>query len=149
MNKKQRWVLVNFAFVTAITIVAVAGMVELKNRVNRSEAMRAMEQLGQIVSNYKQKHGFVPPESYVEGIKQSLEGQVRLGNMQYRARWIEFDSPPDTILAYVTKNYHSFLFHPGAIVLRLDGSVRWINKSDFEAILARQQNPMEVEITQK
>jgi hypothetical protein len=144
MNKRQKWVLVNFAVVTVVTIMAAVGMVELKNWVNRSEAMRAMEQLGRVVGDYKQKHGSVPPESYVDGIKESLEGQIRLGNLHYRAQWIEFDSPPDTILAYVRKNYGSLLFRPGAIVLRFDGRVQWIDKPGFDELLARQQNPMEV-----
>jgi hypothetical protein len=144
MNKRQKWVLVNFAIVTVVTIMAAVGMVELKNRVNRSEAIRAMEHLGRIVGDYKHKNGSVPPESYVDGIKGSLEGQVRLGNLHYRARWIEFDSPPDTILAYARKDYGSLLFRAGAIVLRFDGRVQWIDKPDFDKLLARQQSPMEV-----
>jgi len=72
-------------------------MVELKNWVNRSEAMRAMEHLGSLIASYRQKNGSVPPQSYVDAMKKSLEGQARLGNLQYRARWIEFNSPPDTI----------------------------------------------------
>ena len=141
MNKQQKQMLANFAVVIAVTIGASAGMVELKNWVNRSEAMRAMEQLGRVVGDYRQKNGSVPPESYVDGIKESLEGQVRLGNLHYRARWIEFDSPPDTILAYVIKDYHSLFFRPGAIVLRLDGRVQWMGKKQFEQILASQQSP--------
>ena len=144
MNKRQKWVLVNFAIVTVVTIAAAVGMVELKNGVNRSEAMRAIEQLGKITADYKKKNGSVPPESYVNGIKESLEGQARLDNLHYRARWIEFDSPPDTILAYVRKNYSSLFFRAGAIVLRFDGRVQWIDKPDFDKLLARQQSPMEV-----
>ena len=108
MNRRQIRILINFAFVAVVTIMAVAGMVEMKNWINRSEAMRAMEQLAEVVDNYRQKNGYVPPESYVAGLKETLEGQIRLGELRYRARWIKFDSPPDTILAYVRKNYHSF-----------------------------------------
>jgi hypothetical protein len=144
MNRPQRRILVNFAIVTVVTIVAVAGMVELKNGTNRSEAMRGIEHLGRIVGNYKQKNGSVPPESYVNGLKESLEGQARLGTLHYRARWIEFDSPPDTILAYVRKDYHSLLFRAGAIVLRFDGRVQWMDKPDFDKLLARQQSQLEV-----
>ena len=46
MNKQQKRILANFAVVMVITVAAVIGMVELKNWVNRSEAMRAMEQFG-------------------------------------------------------------------------------------------------------
>ncbi|MFH1370938.1 MAG: hypothetical protein ABII09_06595 [Planctomycetota bacterium] len=149
MNKKQKQILANFAVVIAVTITAVAGMVELKNHVNRSEAIRAMEQLGRIVAEYRQKNGSIPPESYAESIKVSLEGQVRLGNLQYRARWIQFDSPPDTILAYVTKDYRSLFFRPGAIVLRLDGRVEWMDKREFEKLLESQQSILEREMAPK
>ena len=144
MNKLQKQILANFAVVMVITVAAVVGMVELKNTVNRSEAMRAMENLGRVVSDYKQKNGSVPPESYVDGVKGSLQGQIRLGNLHYRARWIEFDSPPDTILAYVRKDFGSLFFRPGAIVLRFDGRVQWMDKPDFDKMLARQQSPLEV-----
>jgi len=136
----------NFVIVMTGTLLSVVGMVELKNRINRSEAMRAMENLGQIVSDYKAKNGSIPPESHIEGIKKSLEGHVRLGSLQYRARWIEFDSPPDEILAYVRKSYHSLFSKPGAIVLRIDGSVQWMNKKDFDKLIALQQSPLEVEM---
>jgi len=149
MNRRQRHILVNFAIVTVVTVIAAVGMVEMKNNINRSEAMRAMEQLGREVSEYKQKHGSVPPESYVEGRKKSFEGQLRLGSPHYRARWIAFDSPPDTILAYARKDYHSLFFRPGAIVLRYDGEVQWMDKADFDKLLARQQSPLEVEMTLK
>lgn len=149
MNKKQKQILANFAVVIVVTAMAVVGMIELKNQVNRSEAMRAMEQLGRIVGDYNQKNGSIPPESYVDGIKKSLEGQVRLGNLQYRARWIKFDSPPDTILAYVTKDYHSLFFRPGAIVLRIDGLIEWKDKKEFNKLLDNQQSVTEREMTPK
>jgi len=149
MNKKQKQILANFVVVIAATAAAVIGMIELKSYVNRSEAIRAMEQLGRIVADYKQKNGSIPPESYAESIKVSLEGQVRLGALQYRARWINFDSPPDTILAYVTKNYRSLFSRPGAIVLRIDGRVEWMNKGEFESSLESQQSALERGLTPK
>jgi len=149
MNKLQKQILANFAVVTVVTATAVVGMVELKNLVNRSEAMRAMESLGRVVSDYKQKKGSIPPESHVDGIIKSLEGQLRLGNLRYRAQWIAFDSPPDTILAYARKNYRSLFSHPGAIVLRLDGRVEWMDKASFDKLIAGQQTPMELEMTSK
>ena len=124
-------------------------MVELKNLVNRSEAMRAMESLGRVVSDYKQKKGSIPPESHVDGIIKSLEGQLRLGNLCYRAQWIAFDSPPDTILAYARKNYRSLFSRPGAIVLRFDGRIEWMDKASFDKLIAGQQTPMELEMTPK
>jgi hypothetical protein len=147
MNKKQKWVLTNFALVSLITGAAVVGMIELKNWVNRSESVRAMEQLQNAVSAYKQKNGSVPPESYIDGMIKSFEGQPRLGNLNYRARWIKFDSPPDTILAYVRKEFHSLLFHPGAIVLRFDGRIEWMDKASFDKSIVSQQTPLELEMT--
>ncbi len=147
MNKLQRQILINFTAVIAVTIAAVLGMVEVKNRVNCSEAMRGMEQLGRAVAEYKRKNGSVPPESYIDNIKGSLEGQARLGNLHYRARWIEIDSPPDEILAYATRNYHSLFFRPGAIVLMLDGRVQWMEKSAFDKALSSRQSHMEIEMT--
>jgi len=147
MNKLQKRILMNFTGVIVVTIVAVLGMVEAKNWVNRSEAMRGMENLGRVVAEYKRKDGSVPPESYIDRVKESLEGQVRLGNLYYRARWIEVDSPSDEILAYATRNYHSLFFRPGAIVLLLDGRVKWMDKPAFDKLLAGQQSQMEIDMT--
>jgi hypothetical protein len=149
MNKKQKWVVTNFVFVVLITAASVVGMIELKNWVNRSEATRAIEQLQKAVATYKQKNGSVPPESYVDGIIKTFEGQPRLGNLNYRARWIKFDSPPETILAYARKDYHSFFSHSGAIVLRLDGRIEWMDKASFDKLIASQQIPLELEMTPK
>ena len=149
MNKLQKQILTNFIFVTIITGTAVIGMIELKNQVNRSEAMRAMESVGQVVGAYKHKNGSIPPESYVDGIIESLEGQLRLGDLHYRAQWIAFDSPPDTILAYVRKNYRSLFFHAGAIVLRIDGRTEWMDKAAFDKLIASQEVPMEREMAPK
>jgi hypothetical protein len=149
MNRQQKWILTNFALVILVTVVTVGGMIELKNWVNRSEATRAMEQLREAVAAYKQKNGSVPPESYVAGIIKTLEGQSRLGNPNYRARWITIDSPPETILAYVGRNYHSFFSHSGAIVLRLDGRIEWMDKAAFDKDIASQQTPMELETKPK
>jgi hypothetical protein len=149
MNKRQKWVLTNFVLVVLITAAAVVGMIELKNWVNLSESMRAIEQLHQAVAEYKQKNGSVPPESHIEGLKQSFEGQRRLGHLNYRARWIQFDSPPQTILAYARKNYRSFFYRSGAIVLHLDGRIDWMDQVSFEKLLAAQQTPLEIEMTPK
>ncbi|MBE3144473.1 MAG: hypothetical protein IMZ61_11200 [Planctomycetes bacterium] len=149
MNKLQKRILVNFVVVLVVTATAVVGMVELKNLVNRSEAMRAMESLGRVVSDYKQKNGSIPPESHVDGIIKSLEGQLRLGNLCYRAQWIAFDSPPDTILAYARKKYRSLFSRSGAIVLRFDGRIEWMDNASFDKLIAGQQTPMELEMTPK
>jgi hypothetical protein len=144
MNKRQKWILIKFAVVAIVTLTAVAGMVELKNSINLAESMRAMGQLGKVIDDYRHKFGSVPPESYVAGLKEKLEGQARLGDLHYRARWIDFDSPADTILVYVRKSYHSLFFRPGAIVLRFDGQITWVDKPSFDKLLAGQQKPGEM-----
>jgi len=146
MEKRQKDILKNFTIVIVITAIAVAAMTEFKNWVNRSEAMRAMEQLGRIALQYRKEQGCVPSESYVDNIKSSLEGSVRLGDIHYRARWLDFESPPDEILAYSLKGYHSLLFGQGYVVLRLNGQVEWMNTSEFETLLAKQQSPEEIQM---
>lgn len=150
MNKRQKTTLINFVTVIVITAIAVIAMINFKDWVNHSEATRAMEQLGQEALAYRKQHGSVPPESHIDSnVKQYLQGSARMGNLHYRARWISFDPSPDEILAYIQRNYRSFFLRNGYIVLRLDGSVEWMEKQQFETLLAEQQSPMEAELTQK
>ena len=149
MNRRQKAILINVISVITITSIAVVAMINLKDWVNRSEAMLAMEHLGKLVLQYRQENGSVPPQSYVDNIKTNLKGHVRLGNLQYRALWIDFDSTPDDVLAYVEKKYRSFVLSNGFIVLRLDGRVEWMQKQQLDILLARQQSRMEIETLRK
>ena len=149
MNKRQKSILINFTIVIIITAVAVVAMINFKDWVNRSEAMRAMEHLSQIVLQYRKSYGSVPPESYVDRIKEELEGHVRLGNLQYRARWIDPDATPGEVLAYTGKKYRSSLLSDGYVVLRLDGRVEWMGKQEFDTLLPEQQRQMETEMLRK
>ena len=108
-----------------------------------------MQHLSQIVLQHKKNHGSVPPKSYVDDIKEQLQGHVRLGDLKYRARWLDFDSTSDEILAYTEKNYRSLVVGKGFVVLRLDGRVEWIQPTEFKTLLAQQQNPEEVEMMHK
>jgi hypothetical protein len=146
VNARKKTLLTETLFVLAITIVAVVGMVNLKDYINRSEAIRAMRQLGEKVLLYRKANGSLPPESYVTDIKETLEGYVRLGKVQYRALWIDFQAGPDEILAYTFKKYRSMILSNGYIVLRLDGRVEWMPKEQFEKLLAQQQSQAEVQI---
>jgi hypothetical protein len=146
MNRRQKAILSNSTTVIAVTAIAVVAMINLKNWVKRSESMRAMEDLGRIVSQYRGKYGSVPPESYVDGIRDELEGHARLGKVIYRSRWIDFESTPDEILAYTERPYSSWLFGKKYIVLRLSGRAEWMDKQEFEALLAKQQSSQEVEM---
>lgn len=149
MNRRQKAILAEFVTVIVITAIAVVAMVNFKDWVSRSEAMRAMEHLSRIVLQYQDEHGLVPPESYVKRVKESLEGHVRLGNLRYRARWIDFEATPDEILAYTERSYRSLLVDKGYVVLRLDGRVEWMDKQKFETLLAQQQSPLETRATQR
>jgi hypothetical protein len=145
MNRRQRNIILNFVSVIAITVIAVLALINFRDYVNWSESMQAMNQLSRIVLDYQKSHGLVPPESYINDVTEELQGKVRLGKIIYRARWIDFDAPPDEILAYIKKKHNSFLVHDGYVVLRLDGHAEWMEPEEFEKLLAKQQKPMEKE----
>lgn len=149
MNRHQKLILTKFGGVIVFTAVVVIAMVHFKNWVARSESMRAMEQLGKIVLRYRKVNGSVPPQAYVDNIRQNVEGNVRLGHLVYRAQWIGFDSTKDEILAYSKKRKQLLLFDEGYIVLRLDGRVEWMGKEQFEELLARQQSLVEIQMRQE
>jgi len=149
MNRRQKTILGNTATVIVITAIAVAAMINLKNWVNRSESMRAMEDLSRIVLQYREKYGSVPPESYIDKIKEELEGHVRLGKVIYRAQWISFESTPDEILVYTERPNSSWLFGKKCIILRLDGRAEWMDKRELETLLAQQQSSQELEMLRK
>lgn len=144
MNRRQKAILKDIVTVIVVTAIAVVAMINLKDWVNRSEAMRAMQHLGQIVLQHRKDQGSLPPESYIDGIKENLPGHARLGKLHYRALWIDFDSTNDEVLAYTEKNYRSLTLGRGFIVLRLDGRTEWMEKQQFETLLARQQSPEEI-----
>lgn len=143
MNRRQRALLIESILVVAATTAAVIGMIHLKDHVNRSEAIRAMEGLGKLVLEYRKEHGSLPPQSYVDSVKGGVEGAVRMGNVKYRALYIGMDTPDDTILAYSEKRHPSSLLKDGFVVLRLNGTVEWMPTADFTGLFARQRAPAE------
>jgi hypothetical protein len=149
MNRRQKSIIVNTITVLVITAIAVGAMVNLKNQINRSEAERAMEGLSQAILQYKQKYGSVPPESYINRIREELEGNIRLGEIIYRAQWISFDSTADDILAYTEAPRSSWLQGEKYLVLRLDGRVEWMKREELNALLSQQQSTQEIEILRK
>ncbi len=149
MNKRQKATLINIVIVLTLTAIAVVAMVNFKDWVNHTEAMRAMDHLGRVALKYREDHHAVPSESHIDNIRKNLPGQVRLGKLYYRARWIDFDSSEDEILAYTERSYHSFFLGSGAIVLRLDGRVEWMDTKKIRALLAKQQSPSEIELLRK
>jgi hypothetical protein len=149
MNKRQKKIIRDFATVIVITFIVIFAVINFKDWINQSEAMLAMKNLGQIVLKYRKESGFVPPQTYIDNIKEDLKGQARLGDLRYRALWIDMDCTDDEILAYTEKNYRSLFFQSGYIVLRLDGRVEWMEKVEFEKLLAKQQKPGEIQMQKR
>jgi len=149
MLRRQKKLLRDVITVVVFTAIAVVAIINFKDWANRSETIRAMEQLSREVFRYRRDNGILPPESYVAGIKKDLEGGVRLGNLRYRALWIDFEATSDEILAYAEKNYRSSLLSDGYVVLRLDGRVQWMGKQQFKELLAQQQSESEIEMLQQ
>ncbi len=139
MNKRQKSIVREFILVCVIIIAVVLGLINFKEYVNRTEAMRAMEQLGRVVLGYRQARGSVPPQYYVDEIKGELEGSARFGELTYRARWIEYGATGDEILAYARRDY-GMIIGTGCIVLRLDGRVEWMEEKEFEELFRSQQS---------
>lgn len=154
MKRRQKIILRDFVTVMVITAIVVVAMIIFKDFVNRSEAMRAMGHLRQGIKQYRDERGSVPPKSWVDRQRENLPGNIRLGNLQYRARWITFESTPDEFLAYTEANYN-LLVGKGYIVLRLgavlrdDGQPEWIGRKEFKTLLAQQQSPEEIQMLQK
>ena len=149
MNRRQKEFVKNLVRVGLVTVVMVVGMVHFRDWVNRSEAMRAMQHLSQIVTAYRQESGQAPPMRYVENIRDKLQGSERLGRFVYRARWLKFGAGDDEILAYSIIKSRSPFSRSGAIVLRLDGRVELMAKDKFEKLLAEQQSQLEIEMMKK
>ncbi len=139
MTKYKRSLLIQFTVVALATVAAIVGMLHLKDYVNRSEAMRAMTQLGQRILDYRQSHGSLPPQSFIDDVKDEVDGAVRIGNVRYRALWIGPDAPAETILGYSEKRHPSSFLRDGFVVLYLDGRVEWLPTAEFQALFATQR----------
>lgn len=144
MNIRQKKLVSNSIVVLVFTVAMVATFANIKNVINRSEAMRATELVGQEILRYRKASGSLPPEHYVKEYINEI-GAVRISDFYYRAPWIEFGSEPNsTILAYSEKNYRGFV-KAGSIVLWLNGKVEWMNKKQFKQALATQQKQQELQ----
>lgn len=147
MNQRQKSIIIRSVVVIVGTAAFVAVMLNVRDYVNRAEAMRTMEYLGEKVCQYRAKYNSTPPKSYLIGQRTDFQ-DARLGDFEYRAPWIEFGASPDTILAYARKNYQ-FLVGKGYIVMRLDGHVEWMERVEFKELLSKQQTEAEIELLQK
>lgn len=144
MNRKQKSIIINFIGVICCTAVFMIVMVNVRGVLNKSEAMRTMELLGQQVHEYREKHRSSPPESFIITQRQNMK-DARLGEMIYRAQWIGYNPKPDDILAYSKKTY-GFIAGNGYVVMFLDGSVKWMERTEFEELLGQHQSEAEREL---
>jgi type II secretory pathway pseudopilin PulG len=157
MNTRQKAILINIVIILLVTIIAVLAMFNLRDYFNRRAATFAMMVLGSRIKNYRTERGSVPSESWVEDQRETLPGRDRLGELHYRGRWIDFESDPNEILAYSEKRSRSIIFTDGYLVLRLkevlgqdaEINIEWLEKQEFEDLLAQQQSPMETEMQYK
>ena len=159
MNRRQRKTVTEFATVIILTTAAVILMFNIKDVVIRSEAIRAMKGLSAAIRAYQEdyKRDYrnrtgkdypsetvpLPPTSFVDDVKKNLEGRARLGDLRYRALWIDLTAPKDTIVAYSPRLFRSWFVSSGYVLVRLDGTVEWMDKEPFEELLASQQGPEE------
>ncbi len=81
MNRRQKAILVKFVTVIVMTALAVTAIAGLRDYVNRAEATRAMEHLSRIVQKYRTDNGRIPPEPYIDSIKEQLHGYIRVGGL--------------------------------------------------------------------
>lgn len=144
MNTQQKKLVTNIITVAIFTAVMIVGFANIKNLINRTESIRAMNVLSKEVFAYRQKYGSLPNQVYVDDFVDRA-GLVRLGPLQYRAMWITYGSEPNsTILAYSEKIYRGFV-KSGYVVLWYDGRVEWFEKEALEKILAEQQKKDEIQ----
>ena len=149
MDKRQRSILAESITVIVITVVAVVGLINFKDYVNRSEALKAMRSVGAGIITYQEKNGFLPLEAYVKNLKTTVKGGVRMGILKYRGMFIEPHSDPNEILLYSKKEYSSSLLDDGYVVLFLNGTVKWMGIDKFNDLLSRQQTEYEKHIHKK
>jgi len=147
MNPRQKSIIIRSVVVVVGTAAFIVAMLNVRDYVNRAEAMRTMEHLGEKVRQYRAKYNSTPPKSYLIGQRTDLQ-DVRLGDFEYRAPWIEPGASRDTILAYAGKNYQ-FAVGKGYIVMRLDGSVEWMGRAEFKELLSKQQSQAEIKLLQQ
>jgi len=159
MNRRQKSILVEIIIVLLLTIVAVVAILNVRDYFNRRAAIIAMTVLGNRIKSYRAEHDLVPSESWVKEQRESLPGKDRLGELNYRGMWIDFEAEPNEILAYTEKKSRSIILSDGYLVLRLkqvliqdagvNVNIEWMEKQEFETLLIRQQSPLEIEMQHK
>lgn len=138
MNKKQKYFLLKLLVVFSVTAVTVAAVSSFKDFINKSESLLAMENLGALINQYRNQHGTLPPENYIDDIKTKLRGAPRMGKLVYRAKWLDYTTTSETILAYSKKDYSGIILSSGYVVLKYNGEVQWLTEDEFQLTMALQ-----------
>jgi len=156
MNKRQKSILFEIIIVITITVIAILVLLNVRGYVNRREAELAMTILGSRIRQYRIENGLVPAGYWVNRQRENLPGEVRLGELHYRGRWIDLESEPNEILAYAEHKSRSFFYEDGFFVLRLkevlprdtgaDVNIEWMETEEFKAALVEQQSQVEIEL---
>jgi hypothetical protein len=135
MNRRQTLVIRHIVTVLIVTLLFIFGLINLRDAINRSECMREMGELSKAIQEYRRKNGSLPAESW---LKPKIEDLARSGTPEYRARYVLYDSPPDTILAYTKQRSSAILVKSGYVVMQLDGQVKWMPPEEFTQLLEQQ-----------
>jgi len=144
MNKRQRALLIESLVVLGVTVVAVIGLINLKDWTNRREALRAMESISQQIQAYRSTNGSMPSQDYIDSIRESVPGRARLGKLEYQAHSIKHNSPNNAVLAYTQQTYRSFLIRSGYVVIYLDGEVCWMSPEQFQSVFNQHEDSGEI-----
>jgi len=138
MNKKQKYFLLKFLVVISVTTILIVAINNSKDFVNKSESLLAMKNLGYLINQYRNQHGKLPPESYIDEIKTKLQGSPRIGKLVYRAKWLDYITTGETIIAYAKKDSSGFILGSGYAVLKYNGNVGWLTEDEFQITMALQ-----------
>jgi hypothetical protein len=149
MNKYQQKIVKNIVSVFTVTILFVVIMINVRACLNRNETRLAMTQLGKIILEYKKQNGSLPSQATIESIASHVPGWARISNIEYRAPWINLDSPPGTILAYNDYVFKWLFVKKELVVLMLDGRVLVVDHRIFQQMLKAQQSAAEINEMQK
>ncbi len=145
MNKRQRSLLIESLIVLGLAAAAVTALINLKDWTNRREALRAMVNISQQIQAYRRTHSSLPPQDYINNIRESVPGRARLGKLEYRAQSIKHNSPDNAILAYTQQSYRSLFIDSGHVVLFRNGQVSWMTPDQFATALAQHKSSEDVQ----
>ena len=138
MNKKQRSMLLRLGAVIVITAAMVIAMVNIKEVVNKKEAMLAAKNLNIEILKYKQANNKWPLQSYVDEKAEQVYGRARLGNFEYRGGLLGYVGSDDTVVFYIKRDYSGMFLDSGYIAAKVSGEVEWLSEQEFDSLMSFQ-----------